>query len=721
MAVNKHFVVKNGIEVAEDLIYASGAVEKVGIGSTLPTTTLEVGGQGIKAQDGNFTGIVTAFEKLLVGSGGTFFNVYTDTGLVGVGTSSAFTLHVENTTDDPIALRVGGGGADIDGDVDGQFARFEAINVTGLSTFGDTTFTGSIDGTGDFDFSGEIIIGGGASIGGGLTVGGGVTVGGDLQVGGAVTLTGRLEVDSNVSISGDILVSGVGTIGSLDVNGSLDVSNTLDVTSDTTIGGGLTVSGGDLNITNGDVNISGALTASSLLVTGITTLESNNIYSRINVVNDGSSAYNLTGAGFTQPTANPDLNIIRGKKYEFHVNAPGHPFYLKTTASTGTGDTYDDGVLGNGIEVGIVTLAVTQKAPAVIYYQCANHVSMGSSIQIISQGGASEFNSLGIQSAGLYIGNARTLNFVGAGNSLIAQPDGETIDIQISGGGGGGLGTAVNYDNTSLSSPFAYIDKSVTVTQDVTLDDLNSGDQPNNFVVVNEPILKIGVGSSVSVGVGKTLIIDSIRLSDYGAEQPDLERGQLVYSAEIENLVVGTSTITKCEVQGELTVGSITNIPSVGFIENLGNYNGTTGTFSGLVGVNALSATTGVVIGAGTTLSYDSTNNRLSVNTGIAATGNIHCVELFQSSDMVLKRDISPVSHALETINELTGVDFTWNSNDQRSKGVLAQDVESVLPELVSSFNGTKSVNYNGIVGVLIEAVKQLSQEVEDLKSLLDR
>jgi len=54
--------------------------------------------------------------------------------------------------------------------------------------------------------------------------------------------------------------------------------------------------------------------------------------------------------------------------------------------------------------------------------------------------------------------------------------------------------------------------------------------------------------------------------------------------------------------------------------------------------------------------------------------------------------------------------------------GVIAQEVEEVLPELISvrSDNGTKSVNYNGLVGVLVEAVKELSTRVEHLESQLN-
>ena len=107
MAVNKNFVVKNGIEVNEDLIFASSDLDKVGIGSTIPTTTLDVKGQGIAAPDGKFTGIVTAIQEFNVGTSNTIFTVKGPrdyptnspfhSGLIGINTATpGYPVHILN-------------------------------------------------------------------------------------------------------------------------------------------------------------------------------------------------------------------------------------------------------------------------------------------------------------------------------------------------------------------------------------------------------------------------------------------------------------------------------------------------------------------------------------------------------------------------------------------------------------------------------------------------
>ena len=68
----------------------------------------------------------------------------------------------------------------------------------------------------------------------------------------------------------------------------------------------------------------------------------------------------------------------------------------------------------------------------------------------------------------------------------------------------------------------------------------------------------------------------------------------------------------------------------------------------------------------------------------------------------------------MDIVSKLDGVKFTWKKGGNDSVGVIAQNVEDVLPELViTDDEGTKSVNYNGLVGVLIEAVKELNDKLE--------
>ena len=120
-------------------------------------------------------------------------------------------------------------------------------------------------------------------------------------------------------------------------------------------------------------------------------------------------------------------------------------------------------------------------------------------------------SSIGIQSGGTVVGTAKTLNFVGTGNTFAVN--GDIIDVSIAGGGGGGgLGTAINYTDGS-QSPFSYIDAEVTVTSNLNLDATNAG-ATTSYVGSVVPNMLIGSGIAVSGGVGKTMVIDILNLGD---------------------------------------------------------------------------------------------------------------------------------------------------------------------------------------------------------------
>ena len=119
--------------------------------------------------------------------------------------------------------------------------------------------------------------------------------------------------------------------------------------------------------------------------------------------------------------------------------------------------------------------------------------------------------SIGIQSAGTSVGAAKTLNFVGTGNTFLDNGDG-TIDVAISGSGGGGLGTAINFSD-GTASPFSYIDRYAQVSENMLLDATNAG-VDTSIIISVVPNIEINSGAAVTVGAGKTMIIDVLQIGD---------------------------------------------------------------------------------------------------------------------------------------------------------------------------------------------------------------
>jgi len=118
--------------------------------------------------------------------------------------------------------------------------------------------------------------------------------------------------------------------------------------------------------------------------------------------------------------------------------------------------------------------------------------------------------AIGIQSSGSLIGAGKTLNFIGSGNTF--RQVGDTIDVSIAGGGGGGLGTAINYVDGS-SSPFSWIDKYATVTENMNIDTTVAG-ATTSYVVSVIPNITIASGIAVTVGSGKSMIIDVLKIGE---------------------------------------------------------------------------------------------------------------------------------------------------------------------------------------------------------------
>jgi len=126
-----------------------------------------------------------------------------------------------------------------------------------------------------------------------------------------------------------------------------------------------------------------------------------------------------------------------------------------------------------------------------------------------------------------------------------------------------------------------------------------------------------------------------------------------------------------------------------------------------------------------------------SFGVGTAAsgtTGEIRAtndVTAFYSSDKSLKENIKNIEHPLEKISQINGVTFDWTEEyikqhggedkyfvRKNDVGVIAQEIEKVLPQVVATReNGIKAVKYDRIVALLIESIKELKKEIEELKT----
>ena len=102
------------------------------------------------------------------------------------------------------------------------------------------------------------------------------------------------------------------------------------------------------------------------------------------------------------------------------------------------------------------------------------------------------------------------------------------------------------------------------------------------------------------------------------------------------------------------------------------------------------------------------------------STGTLNAVDFNSFSDIRKKKDIIKVENPLDIISKLNGVKFNWVESNKPSLGLIAQEVERVLPQLVNDSEGVKTLNYNGIIAVLVESVKEQQNEINRLKQIIE-
>ena len=316
MAVNKNFVVRNGIEVAENLIVASTSLDAVGLGTTTPSSTVDVAG-GIVADNilSRAYGITTSLGEFNVGTGGTIISAIPDLTAIGLHTAvPGYAVQIDKLDADPTVVFVKNGDVVInDGNlkVSGVssigYLDVGAIEATGIRVTGVTTIA-SIDAQGAHVGVATIINADvtGADIGI-ATITNLINTGATVGIATIDNLVGTGATFAGITTTRDLVVQNGATIGVATVTGDLSVSGNLNVTGDISYD---EVSGRNINITGvstfdgvkiGDP--SGIVTASSASgivtyygdgsnLTGIAT----QLTATVGVASEGT----FIGAGITQ-------------------------------------------------------------------------------------------------------------------------------------------------------------------------------------------------------------------------------------------------------------------------------------------------------------------------------------------------------------------------------------------------------------------------------------
>jgi hypothetical protein len=302
---------------------------------------------------------------------------------------------------------------------------------------------------------------------------------------------------------------------------------------------------------------------------------------------------------------------------------------------------------------------------------------------------------------------------------------------------------AISYGTLSYSDVnmmASFVSSANTYNQVLLQNGSNGTLAETNFVVSNDLATnstyyaELGINSSQFDG-GTDCHFHHSNTAYVAAQSVDLAIG--TYGTNNVHFIVNNSTVDSMTINANNSIQ--VNVPfkvttgATGFSGATGAVGAPSAYFNSLY-VNGTEVTGGA---GGASITDDTTTNAsyypamYSVTTGSPSTvytssskiyfnpstGTLNSTIYNSLSDENKKKNIKTIGNAIDTINQLNGVEFDWKDTGVKSYGVIAQEIEKVLPDLVTMDDqGNKSVNYNGLFGFLINAIKEQQKQIDDLK-----
>ena len=301
---------------------------------------------------------------------------------------------------------------------------------------------------------------------------------------------------------------------------------------------------------------------------------------------------------------------------------------------------------------------------------------------------------------------ASTINFVGAG--VVASGTSATKTITI-----GGDANQNTFSNVAVSGQS-------TVAADTTTDTLTLVAGSNVTITTDTTTDSVTINSSGGGGGGYSTITAVGTNADL---QLVFHTGGTALQADASNGLTFNPSSDELKVGGDGTFGGDGTAAS---------WINTGSVASGIKSYMTGGTAAGVPIGRLSSEWSGSTWNVMNWTPGgvaisgwlttsdyIVCSQDVDAVNFNSTSDESLKENVETIENALSKVINMRGVNFNWKENSQPGTGVIAQEIETVLPHVVTENNeGIKHVQYGNIVGTLIEAIKEQQRQIEALQEI---